>query len=368
MKASADTVVVGGGVIGLSLARELSSRGCDVVVVERGRTGDEASSAAAGLLSAQSDAESPSLFFDLARKSRDLYPEWSALLREETVIDVGWRRIGVLRVGAAESLERFAWQIDAGLPLERLEATEIARRSAGRAAREIHHGLFFPEDAVVDNRSLVRALESSLDHRGVAVLEGVAATRFLVERGRCLGIETTSGPIRSDSVVDCAGAWANFDTALPFQIPVEPVRGQIVELSDREPFPIVLASEDVYLVPRGNGRILVGATVERAGFRKEVTAGGVARLLAAALVLAPTLESARVTCAWAGLRPGTPDGFPIIGESPVSGLFLAAGHFRNGILLAPLTAVLVADMVTRVTAEHPRLFSPERFIEDARGR
>jgi glycine oxidase len=368
VKTSADTVVVGGGVIGLALARELSSRGCDVVVVERGRTGEEASSAAAGLLSAQSDAESPSPFFDLARKSRDFYPEWTALLEEETGIDVGWRRTGVLRLGAPESLERFAWQLEAGLPLERVEAPEIARRSAGRAAPGLRHGLFFPEDAVVDNRSLVWALRRSLDRRGVAVLEDVPATRFLVEAGRCRGVETTIGPIRSDSVVDSAGAWANFDAALPFGIPVEPVRGQIVELTDKEPFPIVLASEDVYLVPRSNGRILIGATVERAGFRKEVTAGGVHSLLAAALVLAPTLEGARMTCAWAGLRPGTPDGFPIIGESPVSGLFLATGHFRNGILLAPLTAVLVADMLTRVTAEHPSLFSPERFVEAARGR
>jgi glycine oxidase len=368
MKTSADTVVVGGGVIGLALARELSSRGSDVVVVERGRTGDEASSAAAGLLSPQSDAESPSPFFDLARKSRDLYPEWSAALEAETGIDIGWRRTGVLRFGAPELLERFAWQFEAGLPLERLEAPEIARRSAGRAARELRHGLFFREDAVVDNRLLVRTLRSSLDHRGVTVLEGVPATRFLVEAGRCRGVETTIGPIRSDSVVDSAGAWANFDAALPFGIPVEPVRGQIVELADEEPFPIVLASEDVYLVPRTTGRIPDGATVERAGFRKEVTAGGVARLLAAALVLAPTLESARVTDAWAGLRPGTPDGLPIIGESPVSGLFLAAGHFRNGILLAPLTALLVADMLTRVKAEGPSLFSPERFAEAARGR
>jgi glycine oxidase len=366
MKTSADTVVVGGGVIGLALARELSSRGCDVVVVERGRTGDEASSAAAGLLSAQSDAESPSSFFDLAKKSRDLYPEWTAALEEETGVDVEWRRTGVLRFGAPESLGRFAWQLEAGLPLERLEAPEIAWRSAGRASHDLRHGLFFPEDAVVDNRLLVLALRTSLDRRGVAVLEGVPATRFLVEAGRCRGVETTIGPIHSDSVVDSAGAWANFDAALPFGIPVEPVRGQIVELTFEEPFPTVLASEDVYLVPRSNGRILVGATVERAGFRKEVTAGGVARLLAAALVLAPTLESARVTCAWAGLRPGTPDGFPIIGESPVSGLFLATGHFRNGILLAPLTAVLVADLLLRVTAEPPSVFSPERFVEAVR--
>ncbi len=214
MKTSADVAVVGGGVIGLALARELSSRGADVVVVERGRTGEEASSAAAGLLSAQSDAESPSPFFELARRSRDLYPDWSSALREETGIDVGWRRTGVLRCGTLESLERFAWQLDAGLPLERLQPPEIARLSAGRAARELSHGLFFPEDAAVDNRQLVRALRSSLDRRGVAVLEGVPVTRFLLEAGGCRGVETPAGPIRADRVVDSAGAWANFDAML----------------------------------------------------------------------------------------------------------------------------------------------------------
>jgi len=366
MKTSADVAVVGGGVIGLALARELSSRGADVVVVERGRTGEEASSAAAGLLSAQSDAESPSPFFELARRSRDLYPDWSSALREETGIDVGWRRTGVLRCGTLESLERFAWQLDAGLPLERLQPPEIARRSAGRAARELSHGLFFPEDAAVDNRQLVRALRSSLDRRGVAVLEGVPVTRFLLEAGGCRGVKTPAGPIRADRVVDSAGAWANFDAMLPFGIPVEPVRGQIVELTDEQPFPTVLASDDVYLVPRSNGRILVGATVERVGFRKEVTAAGVARLLAAALALAPTLERARMSDAWSGLRPGTPDGLPLLGESPVSGLFLAAGHFRNGVQLAPLTALLIADALAGVASEDLSPFSPERFIEAAR--
>ena len=366
MKTSTDVVVIGGGVIGLALARELDLRGCDVVVVERGRTGDESSSAAAGLLSAQSDAESASPFFDLARESRDLYPEWAADVEEETGVGVGWRRTGVLRLGSPESLERFAWQLEAGLPVEPLEVPEIGRRSGGRAAPDFRHGIFFPDDAVVDNRRLVRALRICLDRRGVEVREGVSATRFLVEGGRCRGIETTAGTVHSSAVVDSAGAWANFDETLPFEIPVEPVRGQIVELTDEAPFPTVLASDDVYLVPRPNGRILVGATVERVGFRKEVTAGAVAGLLTAALVLAPSLENARVSDAWAGLRPGTPDGLPIVGESAVPGLYLAAGHFRNGILLAPSTAVFLADVLLGGTGGAPPLFSPERFVESAR--
>lgn len=366
MKTSAGAVIVGGGVIGLSLARELAARGGDVLVVERGQTGEEASSAAAGLLSAQSDAFAPSPFFDLARESRDLYPEWAEALREETGLDLGYRRTGILRCGSEEALERFLWQREKGLPVERLGAAEIAARSGGQAAPDFRHALFFPSDAVIDSRRLVRALRRSLELRKVPILEGAAVTRFQIERGVCGGVETTIGPIRAERVVDAAGAWASLDPTLPFPIPVEPVRGQIVELGAADVFPTVLESEDVYLVPRAGGSLLVGATVERAGFRKEVTADGVAGLLAAAFGLAPSLRAARFVSAWAGLRPGTPDGRPLLGESPVSGLYLAAGHYRNGILLAPVTALLLADLLAGDSSRDLAPFSPERFVEAAR--
>jgi glycine oxidase len=368
VKATADAAVVGGGVIGLALARELSSRGMDVVVLERGRTGEEASSAAAGLLTAQSDAAALSPFFEFARESRDLYPAWTDAIEQETGLEVGWRATGVLRCGAAESLERFLWQRDAGLPLERLGPEEISRRSAGRAAPAVADGLFFPRDAIVNSRLLVRALRRSLEIRRVRILEGVAVERFVVEGGTCCGVETSEGRFAAARVVDAAGAWARFDPTLSFAIPVEPIRGQIVELAVDGPFPTVLESEDVYLVPRSDGRLLVGATVERTGFRKEVTAAGVATLLAAALALAPSLETARVCRAWAGLRPGTPDGLPLLGESPVRALYLATGHFRNGVLLAPITALRMADLLTGVAVPDLAAFAPERFSEAVRGR
>jgi glycine oxidase ThiO len=366
MKTSADVAIVGGGVIGLALARELSSRGADVLLIERGRTGEEASSAAAGLLSAQSDGASPSAFFDLALESRDLYPAWTQALLQETGLDAGWRRTGVLRCGSAASLARFHWQIEAGLPLEPLDARQVAAVSGGRAAPGIAHGLFFPADGVVNNRHLVAALRRSLELRGVAVAEGVAVTRFRIERGVCRGVETSSEPVACGRVVDAAGAWANLDPTLPFPVPVEPIRGQMVELADAAGLSTVLESEEVYLVPRSDGRVLVGATVERAGFVKEVTAAGVQGLLASAIALAPSLESARVAGAWAGLRPGTPDGLPILGESPVRSLILAAGHFRNGILLAPITALLIADVVTGARSRDLSAFSPDRFAPAAR--
>jgi glycine oxidase len=368
LKPSSEVAVVGGGVIGLALARELSSRGVEVLVVERGRIGEEASAAAAGLLTAQSDAPAPSPFFAFALESRDLYPAWTGVLEQETGLDVGWRATGVLRCGTAASFEGFRWQREAGLPVERVGTAEIRRRSAGRVAPDVAEALFFPRDSVVNSRLLVRALRRSLDIRGVRVLEGTAVTRFVVERGACFGLETSGGIVSAGQVVDAAGAWANLDPTLPFAIPVEPVRGQIVELADDRPFPTVLESPDVYLVPRSDGRVLVGATVERTGFRKEVTAAGVAKLLTAAFELSPSLESARVTGAWAGLRPGTPDGYPLIGETPVRGLYLAAGHFRNGILLAPITALRMADLLAGTTAPDLAPFAPKRFAEEFRTR
>lgn len=368
MKASADVAIVGGGVIGLALARELSSRGADVLVVERGRTGAEASWAAAGLLSAQSDATAPSPFFDLALESRDIYPDWTEALAQETGLDAGWRRTGVLRCGGEELLERFRWQVDAGLPVERLDAAGVARASAGRAAPGIGHGLFFADDAVVNNRHLVNALRRSLEIRGVPVEEGVAVTRFVIEGGVCRGLDTSSGSVACGRVVDAAGAWADLDPTLPFSIPIEPIRGQIVELADSVGLSTVLESEDVYLVPRSDGRVLVGATVERVGFKKEVTAAGVAGLLAAAMALAPSVGAASITDAWAGLRPGTPDGLPLLGESPVKSLLLATGHFRNGILLAPITALVVADVLTGSGHRDLSAFSPERFAAVERSR
>lgn len=361
MTVTADVAVVGGGVIGLSLARELSARGLDVVVLERGRTGEEASWAAAGLLTAQSDAAAPSAFFRFARESRDLYPGWTDALRQETGLDAGWRPTGVLRCGSGATLDRFGWQVEEGLPVEVLDRPEALRRSGGRIAPSLSDGLFFPSDSVVHSRWLVAALRRSLEIRGVPVREGVAVVRFLSAGGKCVGVETSAGDVSAAQVVDAAGAWANLDPTLGFSVPVEPIRGQIVELEDDGPFPTVLESDDVYLVPRADGRILVGATVERCGFRKEVTVSGVARLLAAALLLSPSLENARVSGAWSGLRPGTPDGMPLLGESPLPGLYLACGHFRNGILLAPITALRLADLLTGVEVSDLIPFAPGRF-------
>jgi len=359
----ADVAVVGGGLIGCSIARELAIRGLDVVLLERQRPGDEASSAAAGLLAPQSEAARPGPFFELGLESREMYPGWIAQLAEETGVDTGYRRCGILRCSfRADLWQEFGWQAAAGYSLELLGPEAIADRTPRRLNGEIRKALFFAEEAIVDSARLTQAVAESARKRGVRILEQTAVRRFLIDKGHCEGVETDRGRVSAAQVVLAAGAWSAFDTGLPFEIPVEPVRGQMVELKPADfELPTVVQSDDVYLVPRAGGSLLAGATVERAGFRKEVTPAGVAGILSAAMALLPDLAQAQFMRAWAGLRPGTPDGWPILGPSPVAGLFLATGHFRNGILLAPVTALRLADAITRTGAPDLAPFAVERF-------
>ena len=358
MKTSADVAIVGGGVIGLALARELSSRGADVLVIERGRTGTEASWAAAGLLSAQSDAVAPSAFFDLALESRDLYPGWTAALAGETGRDAGWRRTGVLRCGGEDLLARFAWQIEAGLPVERLDARGVATCSRGRAAAEIAFGLFFPEDAVVHSRQLVGRAPSlprspRRPDRGGRGGDPVSRREGSLSRGRDVFRDrgVRAGRRRRGRVGEPGpdAALRGYPSSrFAVRSSSSPTTPGSRRCSSRR-------RSTSFRVP--TARLLVGATVERDRFR-EGSHGrrGRRRFSPSAIALAPSVANARVTGAWAGLRPGTPDGLPLLGESPVRSLILATGHFRNGILLAPLTALLIADVVegARVAATSPR--------------
>jgi len=359
---SADVVIVGGGVIGCALARELAGRGAAVTVVERAEPGSEASGAAAGLLAPQAEGLPPGPLFDLALESRGLYPKWAEDLAGETGSDVGYRRSGILRCFFSEGQERwdwYRWQRERGLRVERLSGGEIPSLSRVRVSEEARQAIFFPDDAVVDNRRLTRALRVAGERRGVSFEIGRTARRIVTRGGRCAGVETDEAILEASQVVNAAGSWAGFDPELP--VPVEPVRGQIVEV--RSPAPdlsVVVESEDVYVVPRGDSWLL-GATVERVGFEKQVTAGAVGRLIGAATRLLPELESAVFLRAWAGLRPATPDGLPVLGPGPLPGLFFATGHFRNGILLAPVTALALADEICGTVSRDLGPFSIERF-------
>ena len=364
----ADVLIVGAGVIGCSLARELAGRGLSVTVIERGEPGGEASSAAAGLLAPQAEGLARGPFLDLALESRGLYPAWTAKLVEESRMEVGYRRAGILRCvlpGGVADRDAVRRQRRDGLAVEEKDAAEIAAMTGGSVSSQIREGIFFPDDAVVDAGRLTLALRIAAERRGVAFAIRRTGLRLLVRGGRCAGVETDQGPIEAGRVVNAAGAWASFDPAFP--VPVEPVHGQIVEVASPAPaLSAVIESEDVYVVPRG-GSWLLGSTAERIGFEKRVTAGAVARLLAAATRLIPALEGAAFLRAWSGLRPGTPDGLPVLGRGPLPGLFLATGHFRNGILLAPVTALALADLLTGSGGRDLTPFSILRFAQPPPG-
>lgn len=362
----ADVVIVGGGVIGCAVARELALRGAAVTVIEKAEPGAEASGAAAGLLAPQAEGLARGPFFDLALESRRLYPEWTAALAEESGTEVGYRKTGILRCalpGSATERDAFAWQRDAGLAVEEKDAGGIAALSGGSVSEEIREAIFFPDEGVVDNRRLTRALWVAAERRGVEFSLGRTARRFLVRGGRCAGVETDQGPVAAAQTVNAAGAWAGFDPDFP--APVEPVHGQIVEVESPAPaLATVVESGEVYVVPRGDSWLL-GSTAERIGFEKRVTAGTVGRLIAAAARLLPAIERAAFRRAWSGLRPGTPDGLPVLGRGPLPGLFLATGHFRNGILLAPVTALAMADCLAGSGAWDLSPFAIGRFPDFA---
>jgi glycine oxidase len=362
-----DVLIVGGGAIGCALARELAGRGAAVTVLERGEPGSEASGAAAGLIAPHAEGLPPGPLFDLAAESRRLYPGWCAELERETGLPVGWIPAGVLRCDLDGRADFSPWldRRAPGFAVEEVDRDGIQRITRGLASPEARGGLFFREDASVDPRLLTRALWESAGKRGVRFVLGANARRFLVSGNRCLGVEADAGSFQAGAVVDAAGAWAAFDTAAA-PVPVRPVRGQIVRLAGMPPFlPCVVQSADVYVVPRGDGSLLLGSTEEDVGFRKEVTAGAVAALLDAACRLVPSLRRARFTEAWSGLRPASRDALPILGASHLPGLFFAAGHFRNGILLAPATAVRVADAILEEAGEPLAPFSPARFLPGA---
>jgi glycine oxidase len=371
LRTTADVVVVGAGVIGCAIARELAAARHRVVVVERDSPGAGASSAAAGILSPQAEADGPSPLLDICLESRGMFPRLVEELRGETGIDVHYRTTGTVFLALSnheeERLEsRFAWQTASGLPVERLSAGRMATLEPAVAAG-MRIALRFPYDHQVDNGALTRGLAASAERRGTQFRMGAEVTRVLVGSGKVEGVALGPGRIYAPSVVICGGAWsAQIETGGP-ELPVVPVRGQMLALEiERVRIDRVVYTEHGYLVPRLDGRILVGSTMEHAGFDARPTAKGIGSLLAIAQTIVPALEEARISSIWAGLRPGTSDGLPILGPAGgpwPSGLYFATGHFRNGVLLAPLTArLLVEAIVSGKTPAPLQPFLATRFV------
>lgn len=327
----ADVVVVGAGIVGCSIAYELAKTGRRVVVVERGGIGREASWAAGGILTPVHLADYPSALADLCVLAQDRYADFVA----ELGTDPEFRETGMLLLVRDEEDERAA------------RGLEEWKRSRGQPAERRSDGLFLADIRQVRNPRLTRAIAEAATRLGAEFRTGAPVTGFLRVPGRVHGVRTPGADIHADTTVLAAGAWSGDEAArLGIALPVRPVKGQILLTESPDPPPHIVLHKEQYLVPRADGKILIGSTLEDAGFDKSVTVGAAAFLLRRAVEMWPALESAPLLGSWAGLRPGTPDRLPYIGRAPGwDGLIVAAGHYRNGILLGPVTGSLVRELV-----------------------
>ncbi len=351
-----DAIVAGAGVVGLAIALELNSQGASVLVVDRGRPGNGASGVAAGMLAptGELDFGEPALL-DMNMVSAGMYPEFVASVERVCGGTLGYQRMGGLHVAldrdeAAELQRVHDLQIQSGLRADWL-GPGAARELEPGVSPSLTGAVLVEDDGAIDPRVLTAGLLEALEKESVEVRSGAEVTGVRQKHGRVEAVEfENGGRIPARNVVAAAGAESGRASWLPQEVrpPVRPVKGQIIELKGNPADPVcqrILASERVYLVPRRDGRLIVGATVEELGFDSEVTAGGVHELLREAYRLLPEVSELAFLKAVAGLRPGTPDNLPVVGPTAVEGLFLATGHYRNGILLAPITARAIGDAI-----------------------
>jgi glycine oxidase len=345
---------MGGGIIGLSLAISLRKEGLRVLVVERSEPGQEASSAAAGML-VGSGAELPAPLGPLAAESARMYPEFARELEDESGMKVDLRDQGTILISRQTHLPDSAELITA----EQLRSLEPEVKDG---LRDDYEGtLAYVRDRSVDPRALVQAAAKAARRRHVDISSGTEAKEVLIEKNRATGIRTDKTSYFSGIVVNCAGAWAG--CIAPQKFPVRPVKGQMLAVVAGPALRHVIRADEVYLVPRTDGRIIIGSTLENDGYNKQVDVNAIQRLLNAAVEVIPELARAKKHEDWAGLRPGTPDELPILGETSTRGYFVASGHYRDGILLAPITARLMTEKILAKSSAHDlSSFSPSRFL------
>ena len=351
-----DVIIIGGGIIGLALSIALRKRGASVLVVERGEPGREASHAAGGML-VDCPMETPAALRPLARASACMYPEFAHELEVESGTKVDLRDFGTILLPSTEHIRHPALRASALLPVHLTEA-EPALAEAGLPRRPA----FYLEERSVDPRALTAAAWKTAKNRGVDFSSGDEVTSVTVTGGHATGVTTVKTAFHAPKVVTCAGAWSG--QIRPHAFPTRPVKGQMLCLvmPSRTLLKHVVRSPEAYLIPRSDGRLLVGATVEEAGFDKRTDLATIQRLHKAAISLVPKLADGKILEDWAGLRPGTPDALPILGETQTPGYYVATGHFRDGILLAPVTAEVMAAVIEDRLPEHDLTsFSPARF-------
>ncbi len=351
-----DVLIVGGGLIGLAIALELHQQGVQVTLLTQDFAA-AAGNAAAGMLAPSAEQIPAGPMKDLCLRSLALYPTWVSKLEDLTGINSGYWPCGILAPHLASDSAT-----DSGLPKSSLDAQAIRSYQSGLGA-DVVGGHFYPEDAQVDNRALMKALQLAVQESGIDLQTGVTVEGFVQQRGKVTHLRTSAGDRQAAHYVLATGAWSG--EVLP--VPVLPRKGQMLSVrvpvgyGQRQPLRRVLFGEQIYIVPRQEGRIVMGATVEDVGFTPHNTPAGMAQLLNAAIALYPPLQTFPIEEQWWGFRPSTPDELPILGAGPCDNLTLATGHYRNGVLLAPITASLIAAQVQGNPDPLLNAFSYQRF-------
>lgn len=364
-----DVVIAGGGLIGASIALELASAGMKVCVFDAQEPGREASWASAGMISPAPEGAWMIPYMPLGLASVSLYPEFIRNVEELTGRDAGYRQDGaldaILTGDVQEELSTIiALQHGVGLQAEALTAAQ-AREMEPSLTEDVQAAIYRPEEASLDVRAFTAAVLEAARRKGAEIVAGNGAKAVWKEGTRCKGLVMQQGRVEAKWTIVAAGCFsARIEGVAPYA-PVFPAKGQMIGLRcESLNIQRVLWSDHTYLVPRNNGWIIAGSTIERTGFDHNVTAGGMKKILSEAIELVPGLEKARIEETWAGLRPDSPDHLPILGPTDVEGLLMATGHFRSGILLAPITAKLIREWIVSkdVSVDWER-FSPMRFIE-----
>ena len=364
-----DVAVAGAGVIGGAIAFELARAGLKVALFDRQTPGKEASWASAGILSPAPETAGMIPLVAIGKASMALYPEFVKEIEGVSGQTAGYRPKGTIqalfsRDARAELSTVIALHHGVGLKAEPL-STQEARKLEPALSEDMEAAILRPDEASIDNRALTETMLAAARKSGVEIFPASEVTAIWNEGNRCAGLVVGSEKIASDWTVIAAGCFSASIAGVKKYAPVRPAKGQILALrGDGLKIERVLWSENIYLVPRNDGKIIAGATVEDAGFDKKLTAGGMEKNLKGAIELVPALGNAAIEETWAGLRPDTPDHLPILGPTDLEGLLIATGHFRSGIILTPITARLIREWITlqRTSVDWDR-FSPLRFSD-----
>jgi glycine oxidase len=371
---SHDVIVIGAGLVGSAIAVRLAKEGLRVALVEKNASGQEASWAGAGMLSPAPDSPASIPLVPFGRASLNLYPQFIAEIEEISGRRAGYGAQGAIELLFSADAERALSTLIAlhhalGLPTEPLPLDEAIKVEPALTCRA-QAAAYFPYEACVDNRALLEALLATASISGVELFPATQVRQIVIEHGRCTGVRTENGSLfEARDVVVAAGAFSSLLEGIVPRLATRPIRGQMVALRSQQPIRHVIRCEQGYIVPRdsaGPQRLVTGSTLEDAGFNKHVTARGIEKILSTAQELIPKLASAEITELWCGLRPDTPDHLPLLGPAGVDGLTIATGHYRNGILLTPITAKLLCEWIVekRVSMDW-EIFNPLRFAGSA---